>query len=389
MTLANKTSNRTEIHQLVHTLSYGDAISGEVIALRRVLRGLGFTSEIYAINTHPHYKGETRDQAAFLETHGTSFTGEIILHYSLGSPLNAVYQSLTQAKRTLIYHNLTPPEWFASVNTRIVHDIEAGVKELPTLCAQSTRVLADSSFNASEIKALGFAAEVLRLPIDPERWAGSSNPGIAAMLKAAPGIHVLHVGRLAPNKCIEDLIRSFYFLHHHIEKKSKLWLVGIDIDTEIYSFALKRLMYELHLEEAINFVGCLADSEVRALYENASVYCCMSEHEGFCLPLVEAMHFGLPIIAYASSAVPETVGNGGILVHEKRPAEIAELLYRVATDTALRAQLIAAGKAQVATLSFSEFETCVANLFQRDNYASARDTAAQSTKAALSTASGL
>ena len=346
------------IHQLLHTLSYGDAISSEALALRRVMQEQGHESEIYAINVHPEYKAFTRDFRDFPR----DFDGELLLHYSLGSPLNELYRALS-CRRTLIYHNLTPAHWFEGVNPRIVADIEQGLEELPLLCKASDRLLADSSFNAGELRALGFEAEVLSLPVDPGRWSAERNSGIYDLVKGHGGINVLHVGRLAPNKKVEDIIKAFYFLHYHVCRESRLWLVGIDIDTELYSFALKRLVNELHLRDAVEFVGRLSDGEVRALYEACSVYVCMSEHEGFCLPVVEAMHFGLPVIAYASSALPETIGDGGVLVREKRHPELAELMAQVARDEALRAQLIEAGSRRVAGLSYEHFSKRVKELF--------------------------
>ncbi len=347
------------IHQLVHTLSYGDAISGEVLALQRALRAQGHESEIFAINVHPKYV----DEAKKFSTFPRDFTGEVILHYSLGSPLNTLYRDIKGAKKSLIYHNLTPARWFEGVNPRIVRDIEQGIRELPELCGITDRLISDSAFNAEELKALGFNSTVLNLPIDDEKWNIEANAGIASLVRGEPGIHVVHVGRLAPNKCVQDIIKSFYFLHHHITRQSRLWLVGIDIDTELYSFALKRLIHELDLQEAVSIVGCLADSEVKALYQNASVYTCMSEHEGFCLPLIEAMKFGLPVVAYGSSAIPDTVGKGGVVVYEKRHAEIAELLYQIAQPGELRESLIRAGHARAGELTYSKFETHVGELF--------------------------
>lgn len=346
------------IHQLVHTLSYGDAISGEVLALQRCLREIGHHSEIFAINTHPTYKGLTRDYREV----ATSQCDEIWLHYSLGSPLNEIYRNLQRTKRTLIYHNLTPSKWFAGVNPRIVRDIESGLSELGELCKLSDRLLADSGFNASELEKFGVTAQVLPLPLDPQRWQAAANPGIAHLVRNEPGIHILHVGRLAPNKCLEDIVRAFYFVHHHLRAQSRLWLVGIDIDTEVYAYSIRRLAQELKLDHAINFCGCLADSEVRALYETCSVYLCMSEHEGFCLPLLEAMHFGLPIIAYESSAVPETVANGGVLVNKKSHPEIAELIVEISENSSLRQKIVQAGKSRVQQLSYEKFSKNVADI---------------------------
>lgn len=357
---------KKRIHQLVHTLSYGDAISGEVLALKRCFSELGFESEIFAINIHPKLKSE----AKFYEALPKNDCDLVILHYSLGSPLNEIYRSLTQTKRALIFHNLTPAHWFESVNPRIVEDINHGVRELPELCQISDCLLADSKFNASELKNIGFNAEVLELPIDPKRWNVESSPAIASLLQKDKSIQLIHVGRMAPNKCLQDIIKIFYFLHFHIEKNSRLWLVGIDIDTEVYSYSLKRLIYQLHLGDAVNIVNNFNDADIRALYENASAYVCMSEHEGFCLPVVEAMYFGLPVLAYASSALPDTVSYGGILAHEKRHAELAEVVYRMSTDLMLRTKLITEGQRRVEDFSYEKFSVrvkeIVTSLFQEN-----------------------
>ena len=352
------TDNR-QIHQLVHTMSYGDAISGEVLALQRCFREFGFGSEIYAINVHPKYRHAARDYCELTD----QFAGEVLLHYSLGSPLNELYCSMQQATRSMIYHNLTPADWFRGVNPRIVEHIEQGRRELPELCRVTDRLIADSQFNAQELTELGAAAEVLELPIDPEKWNVPPNPGLQELVASDPGVHLLHVGRLAPNKCVEDIIKVFYFLHHHIEKQSRLWLVGIDTDTELYSFGLKRLTMELKLDHAVNFTGCLADSEVKALYQASSVYMCMSEHEGFCLPVIEAMHFGMPVVAFASSALPDTVADGGVLVHHKKHAHIAEVVYRLYADPAFRNGVIDAGHARAAQLTYANFKRKVSGLF--------------------------
>jgi glycosyltransferase involved in cell wall biosynthesis len=347
------------IAQLVHTLSYGDAISTEVLGLQRCFEEAGREAAIYAINVHPRLHGRARDYRELPE----NFSGELIMHYSLGSPLNALYRSMKNASRSIIYHNLTPSDWFWPVNPKVAKDIEEGIAELPELLRLSDRVLADSPFNAGELRQYDIEAEVLELPIDPKRWEGAANAGVADLLRNQGGIHLLHVGRFAPNKCVEDVLKVFYFLHHHLEPNSTLWLVGIDIDTELYSFSIKQLAQALRLDHAVRFVGCMSDEEVRALYENSSAYICMSEHEGFCLPVIEAMHFGLPVLAYASSALPQTIGNGGILFSEKRHAELAELILTITKDAELRERLIRAGRARVQDLSFESFRQRVQELF--------------------------
>jgi len=346
------------IHQLVHTLSYGDAISTEVLALQRVLRSLGHSSEIFAIHEHPLLKGRSIPYATISE-HGSA---DIILHYSLGSPLNPLYAAWSKGTKTLVYHNITPASWYRSINQRVADDIEAGLRDLPQLCGVSDAIWADSKYNAHEIEQLGYKAHVLELLVDPARWSGQRNEGIYSSVQSSSGTQVLHVGRLAPNKCVEDIIKSFYFLVKYIDTEARLRLVGIDTDTELYSFSLRELANHLGIGYAVEFVGPLSDSEVRSMYEASDVYICMSEHEGFCLPLIEAMHFGLPVIAFAAGAVPDTLGSGGVLVHEKRHAEVGQLLADVAQPGDLRELLIRNGRARVGHFTFERFASRVCEL---------------------------
>lgn len=349
------------IHQLVHTLSYGDAISTEVLALQRTLQGLGYRSEIFAIGEHVRLKGRSRPYQEVLQEE----FADIILHYSLGSSLNEIFSSWKRGKRTLVYHNITPAGWFEGVNGRVARDIEAGLRDLPGLCSISDAIWADSRFNASELAALGFSAEVLELLVDPERWSLLRNEGVYRDVKRLARLNILHVGRLAPNKCVEDILKAFQFIHHELERDSRLWLVGIDTDTELYSFSLREMAARLGIGAAVEFAGCLSDEGVRAMYEAADAYICMSEHEGFCLPLVEAMHFGLPVVAFAAGAVPETLGDGGVLVREKRHAEIGQLLFNLSQPGDLRTAVVESGKCRVQRFSEERFRLRVSDLVLR------------------------
>ncbi len=353
------------IHQFVHTLSYGDAISGEALAIRRMLRAEGHESQIYCLHAHEKLKAYGRSWNHYLEdlehSERSGVGSAVVMHYSIGSPLNALFTERTV--RALIYHNLTPERWFLGYNPRVVGDLQQGRIELPSLLTGVEVVLADSEFNRRELHGFGCeSAEVLPLFIDTEKWSVPANAGIARAVRGHGGKNIVHVGRLAPNKCIEDIIKSFYFYHHKIEERSKLWLVGMDIDTEIYSFELRRLISELRLQEAVEFVGTVADSELRAIYEGADLYLCMSEHEGFCVPLVEAMYFNVPVVAFDSTAVGGTLGSGGILLGRKSPAETAELMHLVISDPAVAAAMRTAGAERVREFAPEVF---LANLRQR------------------------
>ena len=251
-------------HQFVHTLNYGDAISGGALLLRRVLREEGVESEIICVHAHEKLKGECRrvSGAGDLLSPGQRDSG-LILHYSIASPLNSLFEASTSHFRFVVYHNLTPDRWFWGYNSRVVADLRQGRKDLARVVSLADRVIADSAFNGAEIGSFSrHEVGVIPFVFDPERWGMAANPGIAAALRGHGGKNVLHVGRIAPNKCIEDVIKAFYFYHHKIEKRSRLWLVGSDIDTEIYSFELRKLVRDLHLDEAVTVVGSVADSEL-------------------------------------------------------------------------------------------------------------------------------
>ena len=353
------------VHQLVHTLSYGDAISTEVLALQEALRGFGIESEVYALHEHNRYRGRSRP----FSTIGECSEADVILHYSIGSPLNDLYGAWSRGNRVLVYHNITPAKWFRGINNKVAADIEQGVEDLPSLCGKSDRIWADSEFNAKEINSLGFRSEVLQLPLPAERWSKARNESMFSRVKASRGVNILHVGRIAPNKCIEDVIKSFYYLKTFIEPQSALWIAGIDTDTELYSFSLQRLSKSLGLTGSVEFLGGRTDEEIRALYEASSVYVCMSEHEGFCLPLVEAMSFGVPVVGFDAGAVRETIGDSGVVVTQKRHAEIGALVARLAAPGALRSELIERGRARVGRFSFESFRSRVRELLSlRDGH---------------------
>ncbi len=349
----------TQIHQLVHTLSYGDAISSEVLTVQRILKEKGFDSEIFAINTHTRYKGLTKNYKLLDE----NTNAKVILHYSIGSDLNKVYLNLKNAEKFLIYHNITPKKFFDGINFRVAQNIEDGLKELPFLCKNSDMVISDSPFNAMDLFSMGIKSKVLPLPFDDRKWDIQENEGIRYILRKGNPINILHVGRLAKNKCVEDIIKSFFYLHSKIEKNSKLYLVGIDTDTEIYSFMLKDLISQLNLEDSIYFCGSVADTELKAFYKNSSTYICLSEHEGFCVPILEAMNFSLPVVSFDATALKDTVGDGGILINEKDHVKIAELLYKVSTDKKIKNEMIVAGKKRVEEFSIKNFSKKFLEIF--------------------------
>jgi len=332
------------LHQLVPNLAFGDAISQQALTLRRMLREAGLVSEIFAEHVDVRLSGEARPHREMRGNAGDDVA--VLYHFSIGSALTDLYRLLS-GPRALVYHNITPPEFFRGVNPQVAALCARGREELAALRAHSTLALADSEFNRRELVELGFErTAVFPIVLDPERLR---LPPVSRLERPYRDGHVnfLHVGRLVPNKRIEDVLKVFYFYRRRINPDSRLFLVGIETDMEIYAVALRQLIHDLGLS-GVAFPGRVTQRELVTYYRLAHVYLCMSEHEGFCAPLVEAMHFGVPVIAYAAGAVPETLGDAGALVLRKDFAEIAELAGLICEDPALREEMAAAGRARAA-----------------------------------------
>jgi L-malate glycosyltransferase len=331
------------VHQLVPNLAFGDAISQQALTLQRLLRGMGLASEIFAEHVDRQLTGQARSYRELRQHTGADTA--VVYHFSIGSDVTDVYRLLPNP-RILVYHNITPPEFFRGINAQVAALCARGREELAALCQHSALAVADSEFNRRELEALGFEKSVVfPIVLDPDRYA--LRP-IARLERAYRDGHMnfLHVGRLVPNKRIEDLLKVFYFYRRRINPDSRLFLVGIDTDMEIYSVALRQLIHDLGLS-GIALAGRATQGELVTYYRLAHVYLSMSEHEGFCVPLLEAMHFGVPVIAYAAGAVPETLGGAGALVLHKDFPEVAELAGLVCQPGRVRDSLIAAGRDRV------------------------------------------
>jgi glycosyltransferase involved in cell wall biosynthesis len=321
----------TTIHQLIATLAPYDAVSNETRAMRDVLRAAGHTSSIYAENLHE----AVRDEAEPL-TRLTVRPGDVLLlHYSIWS---AVVDRALEADARLVvrYHNVTPAHWFEGVNEIVAGLCRTARARLPELAPRTALALADSTFNAVDLEEAGIGPrEVLPilLPADP------------APVPARPTEPlIVTVGRLVPNKRIDEVLRTFACYERTCAPGSRLAIVGGDDGFEAYGKACRRLAAALGIRDP--FVGAIDDAAKQELLARAAAYLVCSEHEGFCVPLVEAMRHDLPIVARAFGAVPETLGGAGIAAPpEAGPAELAELLDLAVTDPDLGAAM-AAGRAE-------------------------------------------
>lgn len=328
------------IHQMVPGLRCGDAISNQALTIQRLLRDWGYTSEIYAAreNTDTSMLSYCYPYQEYASHPGQ----KIIYHHCIGSVVAEFLRDLLP-EVILYYHNITPAKFIELINPRLAKGLNWGREQLDYF-THCPHVLAASEYNRRELLSRGYQqVDVLPYFI---RFASldkeiSSEEGQSILTRYGDDrINWLFVGRVVPNKCQDDLIRIFAYYQHHIDPDACLLLVGPFSDTPGYYEELKCLSSVLGLTN-VEFCGLALGDVLNAYYRVATGYISMSEHEGFGIPLIEAMHFGLPVIAYAAAAVPDTMEQAGILIHHKRFEVIAELLHLIATDSNLRAQIIA------------------------------------------------
>ncbi len=320
-----------EINQLLAGFARDDAISNYARRLRRVFEGWGYRSRIFVDSPYlePALAGEA-------SPFGEEPDGEQILiyHFSIGSPATDYYLS-APGKRVVIYHNITPPEFFYPFSPEVAASLAAGRDQLTRLAGATDLALADSEYNRSELERAGFReSSVLPLQLDPSTL--EAKPAKKILRRLGTGReHLLFVGRIAPNKKFEDLWRVFQHYTEHCRPGAKLVLVGKFKPTDGYYCYLRSLMNGPAFKNVV-FLGLATQAEMIACYRRAGVFLSMSEHEGFGLPLLEAMFLGVPVLAYAAAAVPETMGGAGVLFSKKDFPAVAEMAALLVEDAALR-----------------------------------------------------
>jgi glycosyltransferase involved in cell wall biosynthesis len=339
------------IHQVLATLGYGDAIGHEVLGIQRVLRGAGYESEIF-VETADHRVGDlARDYRELVDlSHPDNL---LFHHFSLGSRASRTAYALPD-RMALIYHNITPPEYFAGVQRTLARQCFQGRRELRAYAGRSDLALGDSEFNRQDLEALGFPRTAV-LPVVPDFSHLDRLPNwLIARDFDDEWTNVLFVGRVIANKKIEDLIRFFHAYHTFYNPRSRLLLVGALTGFERYVASLNHLVEVLGAAN-VHFIGHVSDEELVAFYDVADLFLCASEHEGFCVPLVEAFYKQVPVLAYAATAVPATMDGAGVLYDDKDPGHVAGLMDAILSDAALQDRVVSAQLAAVGRLQSKDF----------------------------------
>jgi len=340
-------------HQVLGALHPGDAVGREALAIRAHLRAAGYDSEIFAGFVDPRLGGEARP----LGEHSASDGAEAacVYHFSPGSPAGRVALD-ARGPLAVVYHNVTPARFFAGWSDESARLAARAEGELRELAGRAVRGLAKSAFSRRDLDAAGFAASAV-MPFVHEPGPPPTRSVVFERLFADGRRHVLTVGRLAPNKRIEDVLRAFALLQRGPVPRSRLLVVGDD-GLHAYADALRDLARSLRLRDVV-FCGWVDDDELRSAYALADVLVSLSEHEGYGVPLVEAMLAGVPVVAYDAGAAAETMAGAGVLLRDKSPEAVAAVVESVLRDDGLRAAVLAAQERVAARIRATDYRAVV------------------------------
>lgn len=325
------------INQWVPAAHSGDAIGDSARRVRDLLRQLGHESDLFALTIDEDLVG---DVLPFADPRARA--GDItIFHFALVSPMTAEFRRLPQG-RVLQYHNVTPAHFFAPYHPEIFRLAALGREDLATLVDATDLALGDSEFNRRELESLGFRRTgVFPIAVRPERMLDAPRrPALERLLD--DGLpNFLFVGRIVPNKKIEDHIRLAEHYKRYVDTSYRFVFVGRTDAVPRYYDTVRALAVEYQLpSDRVLFTGSVSDVDLATYYRMASVYVSLSEHEGFCVPLVEAMAADVPVLAYRSTAVPDTLGGAGVQFFPKDLEMAAELLGELTYNDAFRRRVI-------------------------------------------------
>ena len=341
------------VNQWVPAAHRGDAIGDSARRVRDMLRRAGHQSDVFALTIDDDLRGDVRP---FVDP--AARRGDVtIFHFALPSPMTAEFARL-DAGRVLQYHNITPAAFFAPYDAGLFRLAALGRQELKTLAGHVDLALGDSDFNRRELEELGFAPTgVMPIAVNTDRITrGARRPALEKILSDGL-INFLFVGRIVPNKKIEDHIRLAEIYKRYVDAYYRFIFVGRYDGVPRYFAQVQALLnqYEM-LPDRFWFTGPVPDDDLAAFYRWADVYVSLSEHEGFCVPLIEAMAADVPVLAYAAGAVPETLGGAGVLFTPKDLELAAETMGMLVYDRGLRDAVIAGQRRRLADFADDRIE---------------------------------
>ena len=356
------------VHQVLATLGYGDAIGHEVVGIQRVLRDAGYDSEIFVETADRRVEDLTTD---YREMVGAIAPEDVLIHhFSIGSRASRTAYALP-GRMALVYHNITPPEYFIGVHKDLVKLCFRGRRELTAYVRRCELALGDSEYNRQELEGLGFHPTGV-LPVVPDFSHLDVEPDTMTAGRFDDGwTNIMFVGRVIPNKKFEDLIRAFHVYRTRHNPRSRLLMVGSYSGFEKYLAMLHHIAATLGTPD-VHFLGHVSNEELTALYDVADLFLCASEHEGFCVPLVESFYKRVPVLAYAATAVPATMDGGGVLYDTKDPFEIARIMDAILDAGEVEDRILASQDAALARLLGRDFAATLVRFTEQVRATAAR-----------------
>jgi glycosyltransferase involved in cell wall biosynthesis len=326
----------SSIHQIIPSIRSGDAVSQTALAMKTVLLSLGFESQIYRERCSPDLETDTLPVKDYLQVSAPE--NLVIYHYSTGSELGRFVYHLPD-RLILHYHNISPPEDFIDIHNHVVGELYHGRKQVARLAGRCLLAAGGSEYNRKELDDMGFRnTMVLPYAIDFSNLEETPDPFIQESY-SDHRFNFLFVGRIVPNKGIEDLIKLYAHYKKYVEHDSRLIIVGDWSGFERYRMQLLKLIADIDLPH-VDMPGRVDFSQLLAFYSIADAYISLSRHEGFCIPLMEAMHFDIPVMALGQAAVPETLDGAGVMIHKLNYPEAAEMMDLLVRSGIVRERII-------------------------------------------------
>ncbi len=314
----------TEINQFLPAFHYGDAIGFEALSLKKFFISKGIKSEIYSY----HIDAEVSEEAKYFKEYEDKNDIKIY-HFAIPSEITDFFLN-EKGRKVLIHHNITPEQFFKNFRKDLFRIGYYGKKELNYLKSVISLAIGDSEYNRKELENIGFKnTATFPLMIDFSKYIRKPSPILSKMYKDGK-LNIITVGRIVANKKYEDIIKIFFYLKKYVHQDSRLFIVGNTSSDKRYYYALLDYVnFFLLSSKDVIFTGHIPYNELLTYYQLSDIFISMSEHEGYCLPIVESMVYKIPVIAYNSTAIPFTTGGAGILTKTKNPALLGELIYEV------------------------------------------------------------
>jgi L-malate glycosyltransferase len=343
-------SPAVRVDQVIPSLASRDAIGVHTVNLQRALVAAGIDSDIFYGTCTPDMADAGRNVSAIGRHRRERF---LLYQASIGSPVFDVLATRSEPKLSN-YHNITPPELLAAWEPAVAFEAALGRAQLERLAPECRLAVADSKFNEQELRQAGYTVTaVAPLLIDMTREGAGVDAGVARRLddqKERGGSDLLYVGKVSPHKAPHDLVKMFLIYRRLYDPNARLHIIGSALG-EHYEPALLAFIHDLGLEDAVEVIGSVPPQTLEAYWCVADVYVSASRHEGFCVPIVEAMGHGVPVVAFGAAAVPETVGDAGIVLDSPEPVRFAAAVARAVSDAELRAYLRAAARRRAESFS--------------------------------------